>query len=155
MGGVARKECQVFNRIHAEVLGLSLMENELPIYLEGILLKSARISMWCVRIENDLYAASKIEKLLKWLSNPTAKVGGWIEVKWTESTGLNKARERSTKGFMDLLTGEFYKQGKNKFGREINAWTGKKSEKDTHIFKVVAAHMLKKWQKRFEVDQRT
>jgi hypothetical protein len=133
------------------------MENtpeELPIHPKGILIKSARIYMWCVRIEEDLYAASKIEKLLKWLSNPDAKVGAWIEVKWVESEGLNKTKDRKTKGFMDLLTGEFYKQDKNKFGREINAWTGKKAVEHSRIFKKVSELMLEKWQKRFEVDQR-
>jgi hypothetical protein len=131
-----------------------MSDEQLQIHLSGILIKSAKISMWCVRIGEDLYAASKIEKLQKWLMNPEAKIGAWIEVKWVESTGLNKAKDRVAKGFMDLLTGEFFRQNKKKFGQEINAWTGKKDDKYARIFKTVSELMLSKWQKRFEVNQR-
>ena len=132
------------------------MSNEdLPIYTRGIFVKSAKYLMWSVRIDDKTYSSQVLKKLEKHLMNPNAKVGCWVNVRWEASEGLNKCKTGNRRVFIDLDTGGMYKSNTKVYEGE-NVWKCKKASSPImkKIAKVVVDHMLEKWQKKFEKDQR-
>lgn len=111
--------------------------------------------MWAVRIGLDLKTSSAIKELAKYLANPEAKCGCWVEIRWIDQEAINKFKEHRKKGFIDLDTGEFFIGVKRDWSGQ-NTWSGEKvtDEKEKQVVDAAAAHMLKKWQKRFEKEQR-
>jgi hypothetical protein len=125
------------------------------IHTDGITILSARTSMWAVRIGDDLKSSASIKELVKYLANPEAKFGCWIDIRWVDQLAINKFKMHRKKGFIDLDTGEFFIAAKRDWSGE-NTWTGDKvvDENEKRIVDKVAAHMMEKWQKRFEKEQR-
>jgi hypothetical protein len=125
------------------------------IHTKGITILSARTSMWAVRVGDDLKSSASIKELAKYLANPEAKFGCWIEIRWVDQEAINKFKMHKKKGFIDLDTGEFFLAVKRDWSGE-NTWTGDKVTDcyEKLIVEEVAEHMMKKWQKRFEKEQR-
>ena len=82
-------------------------------------------------------------------------MGCWIEITWYDQKTINKSKKHRTKGFIDLDSGEFYHGIKKDF--KNNKWICDKNiDEDTkQVIKRVADHMLEKWQRKFEKEQRT
>lgn len=109
--------------------------------------------MWCVRVGDTLIASNSIKKLDKYLGNPRARLGVWVEITWIEMKSINSYAHKRMTGFFDINEGEFYKSlrkdwdGTNKFLGDSHI-----SPPDKFIADRVWKRMKDTWQERLKKE---
>lgn len=113
--------------------------------------------MWCVRIGDQLMAATRIEELKQYLPNPASRFGVWLESKYVDAVGINSYTWTTLRGFVDLETGQFTKSTKKDYTgiNKFQAASDELPEIESEVIKKILEHMLTTWQKKFAREQRT
>ena len=114
----------------------------------------ARAKMWCVRVGEELRASNTVENLRKYLSNPKARFGVWVEIKWLDMADINSYKNGRAIGFFDLDSGQFYKSLRKDYSA-VDKFVGDVhiSADEKAVVDAIWEHMRERWRKKFKKDQ--
>ena len=77
--------------------------NDLPIYTAGIFVESAKFVRWGILVGQKIYTPIRTETAIRYMANPNARPGVWIDIKCTIITNINNTHKCVIYGFLNLV----------------------------------------------------